>query len=196
MLEIVGTVLSAILSGGATGLLGVLIQRWFDMRNRAQDLELVKLNHAQALAMADKEWAGKQALGQLDLAGREVEARALVEQAQAQADGQVQAASYAHDGAKFLTSAALRSRSRVVLWSMALVDAARGLVRPVLTGYLVWVSHSMYRDLQAMLERYGQQLPATTVRELLLQVIGTLLYLATVAVVWWFGTRPPAQPRR
>ena len=60
----------------------------------------------------------------------------------------------------------------------------------VLTLYLVIVAHMMYINLHAMLQERGAQLTGEQIQTLAMQVIGTLLYLATTAVVWWFGTRP------
>jgi hypothetical protein len=103
----VGALVTSILSGGATGLLGLVIQRWFDFRNRAQDLELVRINHEQAV-----------------------------------------------------------------------------------------VAHLMFYWAQQLAMQHGQQLSADPVHQLVLQIVGTLLYLATPAVVWWFGSRPPARPSK
>lgn len=203
MLTILGTLLSSIFAGGATGLLGVLIQRFFDMKARSQDLELVRINNAHAIALADKEITKAEvgAKAQVDVADRDLqarieEARADLQGREAEAAAAVQEASYRHDGAKFLTGAVLRSRSRFVLWTMAAVDAARGLVRPGLTAYLVVLTHLMYADMQSLLAKHGEEMALSTVRELQLQIVATILYLVTVAVVWWFGTRPPAQARK
>ena len=55
MLALFTTIISGVLSGGATGLLGAIIQRFFDLKTRNLDLEMLKLNHAQALALAQIE---------------------------------------------------------------------------------------------------------------------------------------------
>lgn len=203
MFEILGTVLSSILSGGATGLIGILIQRFFDLKSKDQDLKLIALNNKQALDLADKEieksaaeWAARAKIADREVSGRIEEAVQDTVAREAEAAALVQQASYAADRSTFLTGSVLRSKSRVVLWSMALVDAARGLVRPVLTAYLTIVTYLMYRDMQNLLAQYGEKLPVSTVQDLLLQVISTILYLATVSVVWWFGTRPPSRTQK
>lgn len=203
MLAILGTVLSSILSGGATGLLGIVIQRFFDAKSKSQDLELVKINNAHALALADKEvakveteWKAREKIADKDLEARIQEATQATARAESEASAIVQQASYAADKASYLTTAALKSKSRLVMWLMAGTDAVRGLIRPVLTGYLVVVVHMMYADMQKLMSGYGATLPHSVVQELLLQIISTLLYLATVAVVWWFGTRPPTPTKR
>lgn len=200
LISIFGTALSAILSGGATGLLGVLLQRFFDLKKQKNDIELLKVNNQHALDMADKsieqtkaEWASREKIA-------DTEAAAAIEkskrEAMARADevaGAIQESSYRADKSTYLTGAVLKSKSKVVMWSMALVDAFRGLIRPALTGYLVVITHMMYLRLTDMLAAKGAELPVGVIQELITQVVATLLYLATVSVVWWFGTRPPQQ---
>lgn len=202
MFALLGAALSSIISGGATGLLGIIIQRFFDMKSKSQDLELLAINNAHALAMADKEierttaeWNARKDIATEEVRGRIEEADRVVQQHEADAAAVIQEASYEADKATYLTPGVLRSKSRMVTWTMALVDATRGLIRPVLTAFLVWVAFAMYLDMQAILAKYGHELPIAVAQELTLQVMSTLLYLATVAVVWWFGTRPPQKNR-
>lgn len=200
MLALIGTLLSSIVSGGATGLLGVLLQRFFDMKAKQNDLEILRVNNAHALAMAQMaieqtkaEWASRENIASTEASAR-MEAARIDAMARAdEVEGSLQEASYKNDRATFLSGAVLKSKSRVVLWSMAVVDATRGLVRPVLTAYLVAISHLMYLDMAQLLESKGAALEVSMVQQLVVQIISTLLYLATVAVVWWFGTRPPAR---
>lgn len=200
MLALIGTLLSSIVSGGATGLLGVLLQRFFDMKAKQNDLEILRVNNAHALAMAQMaieqtkaEWASRENIASTEASAR-MEAAHIDAMARAdEVEGSLQEASYKNDRATFLSGAVLKSKSRVVLWSMAVVDATRGLVRPVLTAYLVAISHLMYLDMAQLLESKGAALEVSMVQQLVVQIISTLLYLATVAVVWWFGTRPPAR---
>jgi len=192
--------LSSVMGGGATGLLGIFLQRYFDHKGKAQDLEMVKENNRLAEVLADKEnqrverTAEAQErvadLNRLSAIGQAAEERAALE---AQADAAIRNASYENDAARFLTPGVLKSKSKWVLLSMAIVDAIRGLIRPVLTGYLVWVSHSMYLDMQALLASKGETLEPAVIKELLVMIIQTLLYLASMAMTWWFGSRP-SQP--
>ncbi len=59
---------------------------------------------------------------------------------------------------------------------LVLVDVVRGLMRPVLTlglvGMVAWIYAGMHGG-----ETYAEV------------VVGTVLYLATAAVLWWFGSR-------
>lgn len=192
----------AILSGGATGLLGVFLQRYFDLKGKQHDLEILKVNNQHALDMADKdlaksqaEWAARKDIATTEAGAAVATADRDLAAREAEAAAGVQEASYGNDKASYFTGAVLRSKSRVVLWIMAAVDGLRGAIRPVLTGYLVWVAHAMYSDLQQLMAKHGTELPIATVQELLVMVMQTLLYLATAATLWWFGSRPAPAPR-
>lgn len=184
MLTILGTLISGVLSGGATGLLGVLLQRWFDLRTRDRDITLLQLQHQQALALAqiENERARLRADADMFAADRAAEAR------EAEADASALAASFAADRATYLDPAAQR-RSRFAVAGFALVDIVRGLIRPVLTAYLVVLATWMFlwaRDLA------GQQaLTPAEALNIIGQIVATILYLTTACVLWWFGSRPP-----
>lgn len=192
------TLLMSIFSGGATGLLGIVFQRYFDMKAKQQEIEVVKLNLQNSLELkrldieqAGQEWkfrteiAGKEAAAKVDVAIQDRAAREV------DADANLLQASFAADRASFLTADVLKSGGRLVRWMMATVDFVRGMIRPGLTIYLVVLAHLMYMDAQKMLVARGEQVTAAELQALTLQIVGTLLYLATTAVVWWFGTRPP-----
>ena len=198
MLTLLGTLLTSILSGGATGLLGVLFQRYFDMKSKAQDLEMIKLNHSHAVELSrlEIERGIKMAEAKLAEVAEDVRGRIAVaveerEGREAVAASETQAASYAADRATFLTDTVLKTKHKWLTYAMGGVDLIRGLTRPALTAYLVVIAHLMYMDLYILLAERGQALTGTEMQALVLQVITTMLYLATTAVVWWFGSRPP-----
>lgn len=191
MIALLTTILGGIFSGGATGLLGILIQRFFDARGKAQDIEVIRIQNQQALALAQLDMQRATQVATIQANAQTEAALQARMSAEAAADAQVQAASYGTDQAAYLTPAVLASGSRLARVAMGLVDFTRGMTRPLLTAYLVIVAHLMYRDMTRLMAERGQALTAAEVQALVLQVIGTLLYLATTAVVWWFGTRPP-----
>jgi hypothetical protein len=195
MLAILGTLLTSVLSGGATGLLGILIQRWFDAKNKAQDIELVKLNLQNAIDLKklDNERASKEADARVDVAAEDRAAREFEavadERARAyETDGAMFEASHEADRAKYLPPGAHKSRG--VLWMMAFVDFVRGIIRPGLTIYLVAITHVMFNWVRDLMEKNGGSLTNAELKEIVMLIISTILYLATVSVVWWFGTRP------
>lgn len=184
MLTIIGTLISGVLSGGATGLLGVLLQRWFDLKSRDRDLTMLQLQHQQALALAQIESERARMRADADLAMADRAAEAL----EAQADSRSMVASYEADRATYLDAASQRG-SRLARWCFTLVDTVRGLIRPVLTAYLVVLATWMFlwaRDLAG-----STALTPAEALNLIGQIVATLLYLTTACVLWWFGSRPP-----
>ena len=183
MLGLFTTIISGVLSGGATGLLGAIIQRFFDLKTRNLDLEMLKLNHAQALALAqiESERANRRAEADEYAANRAAEA------VEAQASERSLVASYENDQARYLDKSAQNKTFVMVLF--AVVDTIRGLIRPMLTTYLVGLSTFMFiwaKDLAG-----ESALAATDAVSIVNQIIATLLYLVTACTLWWFGSRPP-----
>lgn len=196
MLAILGTLLTSVLSGGATGLLGILIQRYFDSKAKAQDIDIIKLNLANAidlkridLELANKEWQGKKDIAIEDRQARQFEAAAQEQAAEADADAKMFAASHEADRAKYLTAAAQKA-NKWAAFMMAFVDFARGIIRPGLTVYLVALTHVMFLWVRDLANKQGVVMTMAETKDIIMLVISTILYLATVSVVWWFGTRP------
>jgi len=188
--SILGTLITGVLSGGATGLLGVLLQRYFDMKSKSQDLEVLRLNHANAQALANIESARAERRAEADEAIADRKAQADEEAAYAKA----MVASYDHDKATYLPPSALGGRgfmASLIRFMFAFVDFTRGMIRPGLTLYLIVVTTMMYRMVDARLEAMGAAITATQLLELQVQIAATILYCATTCVVWWFGARPP-----
>lgn len=180
MLELLGTVISSVVGGGATGLLGVLLQRWFDFKNKTQDIEILKLKHVQELEMRKQDLE----MNKQEWEGRNRVAVTEGESAMGVADAEALAASYLVDKATYATGKLTRTATA---W-MVFVDVVRGLIRPFLTLYLVILTHVVYEKVSLMLD------PSTSLTnveklEVLKLVIGTILYLTVTCVLWWFGTR-------
>lgn len=202
MLTILATLLSSVFSGGATGLLGILIQRFFDFKHKDQDLELVKENNTQArlLSQMETDRANRAAAAQEKIADTEADAQIQVATSDAQARADEAAAksliaSYDADKASYLDAKA-QSQSRVARWLMALVDFSRGIIRPALTAYLVVLTTVLFFWARTLAEKHSEALTSDQVNTLILKIVETILYLVVVAVVWWFGTRPPSRPSK
>jgi hypothetical protein len=190
MLAILGTIISGVLGGGATGLLGVVIQRFFDYKNRQADIEVIKLNHQNALELAalESERAKIRADADVSIAERDAIAR------EDEAAGRSLVASYEHDKATYLAAGAQKRKGwlgAAVVALMALVDFARGMLRPGLTMYLTVLVTIMFGRLMMMLETRGHVFDNGELLTLLAQIVATILYCFTTCVVWWFGGRPP-----
>lgn len=203
MFELIGGIFASVVSGGATGLLGILLQRFFDMRAKAQEIEVVKLNLANSIELAKMEHEQAKARMENDLAvaesvaaneqylaDRETEVR-LVE-----ADSENLQASMKHDGATYLDPSAQRRKGFVgglITFMMAFVDFMRGVLRPAMTAYLCGLTTVMFFWVRELAERYGTSLTPDQVHDLMFQIIVTILYVWTVVATWWFGARPPAK---
>lgn len=196
------SLLGVIFSGGATGLIGVLFQRYFDFKGKQQDLELVRINneHARLLAQMDVEKASRAAQATEHVADVQADAqvRSAELDAQAKADeaaAKAYVASVEADRATYLDPKT-QSRSKFARIMMTIVDSVRGLIRPVLTIYLVVISTVMFMWAREIAAPGGASvIEPVKAAEMVKSIIDTLLYLTTTCVVWWFGVRPTAKTK-
>ena len=144
-LEIIGSVLT----GGATGIIGSLIGKGFDVFNAVQKRKDRVLDYEHELKLIELQRSGKQAEWESE--------RAIVD---AEISGSLREASYAHDVAG----------GRPHRW---IISTLR-LVRPVLTALLIVLVAVFYFNADA-----GTQAGITE----------SVLYMASSAVLWWFGDR-------
>ena len=200
MPDIVST-LTSVFGGGATGLLGVLFQRAFDYKAKQQDVELVKLNnlHAQELARIEADKENRLAQSTEKLAEEEAQSRLQLAEVDAQSKADEAAArsyiaSVESDRATYVNPKTL-ARSRFARIAMTTVDAVRGLIRPVLTIYLVVIASLMFCWAKELAANSSTPIPADKVYDLVKTISDTLLYLSTTCVVWWFGVRPTAKTK-
>lgn len=194
-------IFSALVSGGATGLIGVFLQRFFDYKGKQQDLELVRINneHARLLAQMEVDKANRAAQATERVAEEQAEAqvRSAELDAQARADeaaARDYVASLQADRAAYLDPKA-QERSKFARAMMTIVDSVRGLIRPVLTIYLVVLATVMFHWAAGIADREGSAMSAKEAAELVDTIVNTLLYLVTTCVVWWFGVRPSAKAK-
>ena len=182
MFEVLGTLITGVLSGGATGLLGVLIQRYFDLKNKQQDIELTKLQLANNIELSKMETERTVRVSELEMEGTRYEA-----------DAAVMRASFDHDRANYLDPQAQRRKGfvgGVVTLLMGFVDFLRGVLRPGMTAYLCALVTVMFYWARDLAEQHGYHLTAEQAYSLVLQIVATILYCWTTATLWWFGTRP------
>lgn len=194
-------ILSTVASGGATGLLGVLMKLFFDYKGKQQDLELVRVNneHARLLAQMDVDKANRAAAATEKVAEEQAAAQVRSAEMDAQArDDEAAAKAYVAsveaDRATYLDPK-MQARSRFARIMMTIVDATRGLIRPVLTLYLVILATFMFSWATDIANRSGTGITPAAAGDLVKTIISTLLYLTTTCVVWWFGVRPTAQSK-
>lgn len=184
MLTLFGTALSAILAGGATGILGMLLQRGFDAFfqyvKAKQDLAMFQAKSAHELAMKDKdaaimaqEWAGRTKVA-------ETEGNTAKEVASTNAF----AGTLLREPERFSSITALTVGQN---WLLVILDVVRGAIRPALTIYLCALTSYIWY--QVSKELAMEDLDAAQVLSIWLEVVRTVLYLTTTVILWWFGTR-------
>jgi hypothetical protein len=184
MFEIIGTLLGSVLSGGATGLIGVALQRFADFKNKQLDIQLAKQKFEQDVAlkqldmqMMEKEWAGRVQVAQ-------TEAEAAADAAASKAFE----ASYAMEPKRYSEGV---KPGKVGGFMLILLDLFRGVVRPALTVYLCVLTTLIYYQAR---ELVGQEnLSPEQALQIEHLIVGTILYLTTTCVLWWFGTRNKQQ---
>lgn len=162
--------LTSILTGGATGLLGTALSfatSYFQARQRhAQELELRRLD----MELAKVEAAGAERVAALEL-----------ESGTARAELAAFRESY--------REAARRWSRPGDGWLMQFVDFVRGMTRPALTWGFVVLTGAIYftmGDADAVVD-------GTAVKA---RIVDTVLYLTTTCVLWWFGARQIAKGAR
>jgi hypothetical protein len=189
----------AILSGGATGLLGVVAQRLFDHWKIKQENERLLMIHKHDLDMkaADtahmkEEWAQR-----TKVAAIEADAKVDASDAAAFAESFKLEPKLYSEGLKPAEGGKWAKGFQNTGWlALVFVDAVRGIVRPGLTIYLCWITTQMYDRSTATLALIDSD-PAQhaallgTVHS---QIVFTILYLFTTCVCWWFGTRNKQKP--
>ena len=182
MLSILGTIAGSIFSGGATGILGVIAQRFADYKNKQLDLQIESQRFTQAVEMKKidaeimkQEYAARLSITQTEVAG-----------ASDVADSAAFAASYQLEPKKYSSEAAMTPAQN---WIMVLLDALRGSVRPLLTLYLCVLVTAIYVTSRETLRATGNELSPDQALDLFKLTLGTICYVWTTITLWWFGTR-------
>jgi hypothetical protein len=180
MVEILGTIFGSIFSGGATGLFGVIIQRWADYKNRKLDLQLEKERRETEIAKrkADAEIMREEYAGKLRVAQEEGATAKDV------ADTQAFAQTLWKEPERYSNAAKLTTNQQ---WVMVVLDALRGCVRPLLTIYLCALTTYVWVQARSVLS--AENLDVQAAIEVWKMVVGQILYLTTTVTLWWFGTR-------
>lgn len=181
LLSILGTLFTSIISGGATGILGVAIQRFFDLKNKTLDIrqESIRLDHELKLKRVDLEIMDKEVAGRVRIAETEAEASKDV------AESSAFAASF-NEPIRYSSESTITKNQG---WVFIILDFIRGVVRPGLTVYLCVLSTLVYFQAASLLHEEGVRMDIIQAMDLIKMVVGTILYLTTTCVLWWFGTR-------
>lgn len=157
-------ILTELMFGGLTGLIGGIGQKFFDYKSKKLEIDLQKIKGEQEIALRKAD---------AEIMAQEWKARTVI--AETEADAKMFEASHNEPE---LYSQNLKSISRQQGWLLIIVDFLRGIVRPGLTLYLCAVVTIMYT-----------RTDGATINPQ--SIVDTILYLAVTAVTWWFGSRGP-----
>ncbi len=175
-------IFESILSGGLTGLLGVVVQRIADYKNKQLDIQIsreknehdIKMREVDALIMA-QEWAAR-----TQVATIEAESKMDVADSAAFASSFNEPVRYS-EGVK---------PTKFAGSMLILLDFIRGIVRPGLTIYLCVLTTMIYFQAKNLI---GEGLDPLKAYDLLNEIVGTVLYLTVTCLLWWFGVRNKAK---
>lgn len=176
--------IGAILSGGVTGLLGVVFQRFADYKNKQLDMQIEKQKGDLELLKMDKEAQIRQAeiAGKIEVAN--VETRGASDVAESAAFTK----SFEMEPKRYADGPAPAGRAGVISYLLlTTVDVIRGIVRPVLTLYLCGIATYLYLDAHSLLS--AKIFTPEQAISIVGGIIDTILYLWVTCTTWWFGTR-------
>ncbi len=195
----IAEIIGSVFTGGATGLLGILIQRFFDYKKAQTDIEMRRAELANQLEVHRQQLASEERIAQLGVTKADREAQAQEYRAEmdaqaaiAQAEAAIRAASYANDESKYLKAAS--GHPWYVSLLMGLVDTLRGTFRPGVGWYLVILCSMLWWQLEKIAVEMKIVYTAAQVHELQLLLLQTLLFQMSAALTWYFGARP-SQPK-
>lgn len=186
-MELLTTIFGSIFSGGATGLIGVAIQRWADYKNRQLDIQIERERRETEIAKrkADAEIMSAEWNGRLRVAQAEGETAREV------ADAQAFSQTLWKEPERYSVGKFTHGQQ----WVLVLLDALRGAVRPLLTIYLCALTTYVWVQVRSLVA--SESLDVQAALEVWKMVVQNILYLTTTVVLWWFGTRNKApQPKQ
>lgn len=192
MLESLFDVFGAVLSGGATGLIGAGVSKYLELKKLRESHR-----HEEEKRRIDLETAKIESEGKLSVAKTEAEAAIAVANAQASAskvasDVSAMMASFEHDRATYTVKP-----GRTVRFLLGLVDFMRGATRPLETWFFTGLA--TYLTIVAV-DIIGKMHDVDVVDQLAVdivkQVFHSVLFVTTTCILWWFGTRPEDNTRR
>lgn len=167
---------ASLISGALTGTIGSIFTNVADYFKKKQEqkhlLEMKRLD----IEMMDKEFEAEQRRAELN-----------AETATETSADDLQEMSYGHDARAYSTGYQPGIVGRMLL---AFVDFIRGMTRPGLTIFLIWQVYQTRSEVQAVISAAGLE-RIDTVQALAIYgtVVDMILFLASTAVAWWFGTR-------
>jgi hypothetical protein len=179
---------TGLMSGGATGLIGLVLQAWNDGRKRADDIALAKLQNEATLQLRRAEIEREVAMARMTAESAERVEQMRQESRLAELGSSDYQASMASDRATYSPPGAADKYPFIAIM-LAMVDVVRGLTRPGITIYSLSVLTGLAWWVTTLYGKMGLQMPANDVMKLATDIISTVEYVAVTSAVWWFGAR-------
>ena len=171
--------LAGIAAGGASGVLGgviALVGTQLTKRDERKTLELklsqeIKIAEIEAKE-AENEFKRAQLLAEIEIDRLETEADIASD---------VEASKSFRESLKVQT----------ISTGNAIVDAVRGLMRPMITAYMLLIMTYIAYQISRVAGGF-EILPMSTILDLYEHIINQVMFLTVTCVTWWFGSRPSA----
>jgi len=175
MIPLILSVLTSSGFGAITGLVGSFLTK-----NEERKSDKQKLDHDLEMAKIRKEEAQLEFNHELAMADKQIE--------RAQTEGQIQ--TDIAEVSAFAKSLDEQKKTYGIKW----VDAIRGIMRPLITFYLLGIATFVVVEIWGLSGGLNQ-IPGEEISSMFKDVISNIMFLVTTAVTWWFGSRP-SQPKR
>lgn len=167
--------ISAILSGGVTGLIGSAITAYSEIKKQKLQFQHDEKMEELSLQMTKLETEAQFKIVEVETAGK-VDV----------ADADALAKSYEADKATYT----IGTPGKIVGFFLGMVDVLRGSVRPIITYYFVGLISVIFFRFFWKYAEAGVTVAA--VEEILGRIVTVVLYVGTTCILWWFGTRNKA----
>ncbi|QKE60714.1 transmembrane helix protein [Vibrio phage vB_VhaS-VHB1] len=171
-MEWITDLLTSAVSGGVTGLIGSIFSGFFMWRESVN-----KRKH-------------ELDLGRLALEERKLEGEQLLQQIKANSEANIAMAEMgAFTNSINADRKTYSGRGGKLAFLLTIVDFIRGLTRPALTAFLVYLVASITWDMVDALGGYDVVIKELKSLDLVERLIMAIIYMATSATLWWFGSR-------
>ena len=172
MLEIL-SLLGSATGGGLLGIAGNFLKGKAEIKGKKLDYE------------------HERDLRKLDMDELKIEASLKNQQIKLENDGELALANVEADRAKDVAASALRQASYnadKASYGGGIVDKIRGIMRPMITIYLLVLMSYIAYQVDTIVGGV-EELPSKDIWGLYENLINSIVFLATTAVTWWFGSR-------
>jgi ABC-type multidrug transport system fused ATPase/permease subunit len=177
--------------GVVTGLVGNITTSFFNMRAQ-------KEKNKHELAMVDAETKAMIAETNANIRVSEVELQQELEKADAEiySESQKQGQKKAMESGlleKLFESKWTLPVGVLLAFLLGIVDFLKHLMRPGLTGYLVFLTSWLTYEAAQIIQTKQELLTASMALDLFNNVVNIIIYLTVSVVTWWFGDRRVAK---